>query len=460
MNTIKTFAINTLGCKVNQYDSQQIRELLCRFGLTESDNISSADLLVVNTCCVTQSASAKSRQAIRKFQKQNNNATIIVAGCLPVLSGNELANLSGNIRLIGNRSDLSPTIAQITGQCCEKKCPSKTNKTVGEAIKPQIAKQIKHKNKLSAEDAFSQLPPITAFSGHSRAFLKIQDGCDAHCTYCIIPQVRKNVCNKNVKTVISEAKALIASGHKEIVLTVVFLGAYGQNTTKRKKWDTGKNDWLAALLDDLAGLDGLERLRLSSLEPADVTEKLLDTFCKHDNIAPHLHLPLQSGSEKILKKMCRQYTAADFRATVAKIKARLDRPAITADIIVGFPGESDEDFADTVQMAKDCGFAKMHIFPFSPRENTPAAKMTGKVKSEIIKERSKLLHNLDKKLAKKFRLQFAGERVSIIVEDTNPPQGRCSRYFMVKLPHHKNIQKGDLVCAKLDANCQTAKLIK
>ena len=452
MNTIKTFAINTLGCKVNQYETQQIRELLGRFGLIETDNIPSAELLIVNTCCVTQSASAKSRQAVRKFQKQNPNATIIVAGCLPALSGSELANLSGNIRLIGNRSNLAPTIAQITGRCCEKKCSSKTYKTVGETIKPQTAEEIKHKINLSAEDTFSQLPPITAFSGHSRAFLKIQDGCDARCTYCIIPQIRKNVCNKNVKTIISEAKALIASGHREIVLTGVFLGAYGQNTARRKKWDTTKNDRLAALLDDLAGIDGLERLRLSSLEPADVSEKLLDIFCKHDNIAPHLHLPLQSGSEKILKKMCRQYTAADFRATVAKIKARLDRPAITADIIVGFPGETDEDFADTVQMAEDCGFAKMHIFPFSSRENTAAAKMAPKVKSEIIKERSKLLHNLDKKLAKKFRCQFAGEKVSIIVEDTDPLQGRCSRYFMVKLPKteiDETIQKGDLICTKL-----------
>jgi len=460
---METYAINTLGCKVNQYEGQQIRELLGRFGLTETDDIASAELFIVNTCCVTQNASAKSRQAVRKFQKHNRNATVIVSGCLPASTCNELTNISGNIRLIGNKSDLAPTIAEITGRCCEKKNLScKTNKTVGNSIKPQTAEEIKNKNKLSGEDAFSQLPPITAFSGHSRAFLKIQDGCDGYCSYCIIPQIRKNVCNKNVKTIISEAKSLIASGHKEIVLTGVFLGAYGQKTVRRKLWDPAKKDKLAALLDKLAATDGLKRLRLSSLEPADVTEKLLDIFCTHDNIAPHLHLPLQSGSENILKKMCRQYTAADFRATVARIRQRLDRPAITADIIVGFPGETDEDFADTARMAKDCGFAKMHIFPFSPRANTPAAKMAGKVNSETIKDRSKRLHNLDSQLGEKFRSQFAGENVSIIVEDTAPPQGRCSRYFMVKLNPAglQDIRKGDLICAQMDETCQTAMVIK
>ena len=454
---MKTFAINTLGCKVNQYESQQIRELLTRLALTEASDPTEADLVIINTCCVTGSASAKSRNLIRKAQRQN--ATTVVAGCLPIAGNDELKNIKGNIRIIGRKSDLAPTIAQITGRGYEKKSHTcYTNKTTGIYIKPQTANKIKHKNAFT-EDSFSALPPITAFKGRSRAFLKIQDGCDGYCTYCIIPQIRTNVCNKNVKSVLDEAKTLIRAGHREIVLTGVFLGAYGHNTVRRKKWEDVNKDKLAMLLDKLAQLPGLKRLRLSSLEPADVTEKLLDTFCKHPNIAPHLHLPLQSGSEKILKKMRRQYTAGDFFKTIQRIKSRLDRPAVTTDIIVGFPGETDKDFAETLKLAKNCGFAKMHVFPFSLRKNTSAAEMTPAVKSEIIKERSKTLRNLDKQLAEKFRAQFAGEKVSVIVEDIEPMQGRVERYFMVKLDQTDGIEKpkkGDYIQAKLNKTATSA----
>ncbi|MHC4582096.1 MAG: radical SAM protein, partial [Planctomycetota bacterium] len=224
------------------------------------------------------------------------------------------------------------------------------------------------------------LPALTSFRGQTRAFLKVQDGCDGYCTYCIVPKARPFVHSKPLARALAEAQALVDAGHREIVVTGVFLGAYGQDTVRRQNWPTesrraGNN--LSDLLDKMSVLPGMGRIRLSSLEPADVTQGLLDTLCKHPNIMPHLHLPLQSGSDEVLRRMCRQYRVAQFRETIDLLKSRLDRPAITTDIIVGFPGETDTDFERTVELARDVGFAKMHVFSFSPRKGTAAAEMGG-----------------------------------------------------------------------------------
>jgi threonylcarbamoyladenosine tRNA methylthiotransferase MtaB len=427
---MKTFSIITLGCKVNQYESRQIRELIASLGLKPTDTDQSADIVIVNTCCVTHTASAKSRQAIRKAQKLNPNTTVVITGCLPAGPTDELKNLAGDIHIVSQKSDLPTTLQRLTTTRIRETEPMSSNK-------PSFATKIKDKNAESKYGEFSCLPPLKSFSGQTRAFLKIQDGCDGYCTYCIIPQIRTNVCNKNVKTVLTEAYDLAQAGHKEIVLTGIFLGAYGQNTARRKKWDPDKLDSLADLLDKIAQTPGLERVRLSSLEPADVTDRLIEVFCKHDNIAPHLHLPLQSGSPGILKKMCRQYKIEDFHKSIQKLQQNLDRPAITTDIIVGFPGETEEDFEMSKQIMQQVKFAKSHIFPFSPRKGTPAAKMHPTVDNKVIKERSKILRDLDQKLQKDFKNQFKGENVKVIIESKTPTQGRCERYFIVKLKNKK-----------------------
>jgi threonylcarbamoyladenosine tRNA methylthiotransferase MtaB len=356
--------------------------------------------------------------------------------------------LNENVHLIKQRSELAATLLQIvTGQA------SASNQQAQQfrpdfTIKSENASKVKRKNEL----AFSAtLKPLSSFKGQTRAFLKVQDGCDGYCTYCIIPQVRPFVHSKPVATILHEAQALVKDAHREIVVTGIFLGAYGQDTVRRKNWPNGQNDKLAKLLDKLAEIPGLARIRLSSLEPADVTSRLLDVFFRHRNIMPHLHLSLQSGSNTILKKMCRQYTADDFLEKVELIRFRLDRPAITTDIIVGFPTETDADFEQTVKIAKDVGFAKMHVFAFSPRKGTAAAAMQDKVDTKVIKERSKILRELDAELQRKFREQFIGETATVLIENgTTQPHGRAERYFMVYLKNPAQpIKRNDLIAVRL-----------
>jgi len=454
---MRTFAIETLGCKVNQYESQQIRELLESLGLSQvSDYCQKPDLVVVNTCCVTRTASAKSRQCIRKARKLTPDAVQVVIGCLPTAQTGELNNLGENIHFIRHQDDLAAALNRIVESLPVRRLSHASRPQVFRpfgypSIRPKIESKVKCKNNLSGQVG---LGPLTAFKGHTRAFLKVQDGCDGFCSYCIIPTARPFVRSKPPETVLREAQALVSAGHREIVITGIFLGAYGQKSVRRKTWPHRQNHKLPELLDKIAEIPALERIRLSSLEPSDVTGQLLDTFRNHRNLMPHLHLSLQSGSNAVLRKMCRQYTADDFAATVEQIKAKLDRPAITTDIIVGFPGETDADFERTVQLARRALFAKMHIFRFSPRRGTAAAAMQEPVDNKVIKERSKLLRDLDVELGAMFRRQFIGETATILLENTNGrPSGRSERYFMVALDREAtNYRKNDLVTVRLLEN--------
>jgi len=446
---MKTFAINTLGCKVNQYESQQVRELLERFGLDQVETSEKKpDLVVVNTCCVTHTASAKSRQYIRKAQKLSPDAVIVVSGCLPTVQIGELNNLGENVHLIRHQDGLAATLSQIIDGEAAAHGSRPYQTTI---IKTENASKIKYKNELAHQP---KLPQLTSFKGQTRAFLKIQDGCDGHCSYCIIPKTRPYVRSKPADAAIQEAQALVKAKHREIVVTGIFLGAYGQTSARRKYWDQPQNDRLADLLDRMAEIPNLTRIRLSSLEPADVTPRLLDTFCEHRNIMPHLHLSLQSGSNAVLKKMCRQYKIDEFMRTIELIKSRLDRPAITTDVIVGFPGETDADFQQTLDLARKVGFAKMHVFRFSPRKGTAAAAMQGVVDKRVIKERSRILRNLDTEMGGKFREQFIGETATVLLENGNgQPSGRSERYFMVYLEKTgAKFTKNELVRVKLTKN--------
>ncbi len=448
---MKTFSIITLGCKVNQYESQQIRELLERIGLNQTKMSDKVDVVVINTCCVTRTASAKSRQYIRKAKKQSPHATIVACGCLPTVEIGEMNNLDKDTHIVRQRNELSAMLCQIANGSTSV-LNSQSNELCKDAsIKANNASKFINKNNLYTT---AELTQLNSFKGHTRAFLKVQDGCDGYCSYCIVPKTRPHVHSKLLPIVLEEAQSLVVAGHKEIVVTGVFLGAYGQHTVRRVKWANGQNDKLAVLLDNMAQIPGLARIRLSSLEPADVTDRLLDSFCEHPNIMPHLHLSLQSGSDKILKKMARQYNSDDFRKKVDMVKSRLDRPAITTDIIVGFPGETDADFGQTVDLAKEVGFAKMHIFGFSPRKGTAAALMQGTINPEVIKERSRILRDLDAVLQRKYREQFIGEKATILLEGgAGQPHGRSERYFMVKLRNsHKILKANDLCLVVLTEN--------
>ena len=430
---MKTFAINTLGCKVNQYESQQIRQVLEDFSMSQVAVDEKPDIVVVNTCCVTHVASAKSRQSVRKLRRLNPDSVIIVAGCLAAGPNSELGDFDNNTIIIENKSRLFDELKSfLTKNIAEFQIPDNPD---------------------------PDLTGLTGYSGQTRAFLKVQDGCDGFCSYCIVPKIRSTIYNKPLEQVINEAANLIYAGHAEIVLTGIFLGAYGQKTVRRKHW-TDNSGFLPDLIDKVARIPGLKRLRLSSLEPADVTDKLLDVMCSHDNIMPHLHLPLQSGSAAILKKMCRQYNIDEFKRTIEQVKARLDRPAITTDIIAGFPSETDEDFQQTVRMVEFAEFSKIHVFSYSSRKDTAAVNIRPKVPPEIIAERSKTLRRLDAKLGREFRTRFAGQKVSAIIEGTDPYKGRTERYFMVHFPDAPDtLKQGDLVYGILDNDAINAEII-
>jgi threonylcarbamoyladenosine tRNA methylthiotransferase MtaB len=452
---MKTFSINTLGCKVNQYESQQIRELLERLGLQMADSPEHSDLVVVNTCCVTHTASAKSRQHIRKARKHNPDAAVVVSGCLPTVDTGELdvdgqPQLDG-VHLIRDRADLIATLTRITGPKAAPAISQRAQACQANSIRPKNGDKIKYKKELRPPPALSLL---SSFKGHTRSFLKVQDGCDGYCSYCIVPKARPFVRSKALEQILKEAQTLIKAGHKEIVITGIFLGAFGMDSVRRKTWPDGQNDKLAELLDKMANLPNMDRIRLSSLEPADVTDRLLDILCKHNNIMPHLHLPLQSGSDSVLKRMCRQYGVAQFKKTVDLLKSRLDRPAITTDIIVGFPGETDGDFEHTVELAKEVGFAKIHAFAYSARKGTAAAKMDGAVDDERIKERSRILHDLSIELGREYRNQFLGQHARVLLESGYPqPAGRAERHFNVAINNPaRDLEKNMILDVKLLRN--------
>lgn len=428
-----TFSILTLGCKTNQYEGRQIAEFLEGLGLREAETGERAELYVINTCCVTATASAKSRQYIQRANKANPAGVRVICGCLPAVKSREMTACDGdNVHIISSRDDLAMKLAQIV---------------IGDNPSIKAENGPKIKGGAAGFAKFPKLPLLTSFKGHTRAFLKVQDGCDGLCTYCIVPKVRPNVQSKPIVEAVAEAKQLVSAGHKEIVVTGVNLGAYGRQTVRRtgEQGSRGGENLefrieneecerhLAELLDRLAGVPELKRIRVSSLEPGDISEELLDVFCKHSNIMPHIHLSVQSGSSATLKRMCRPYSAEELREKIAMIKGRLDRPAITCDMIVGFPGETEEDFAETVELAKWAGFSKIHVFGFSLREGTAAAKMKDKIQPKVVKERAEILRKLGDELAFKFREQFVGETCEVLIEDNEPMSGRCERYFLVQV---------------------------
>jgi len=479
---LRSFAILTLGCKVNQYESQQIRQLLETFGLAQTDAAHTPQLVVINTCCVTHTASAKSRHLINQAQKHGPTA-VVICGCLPTVETDELKALGENVHVVKNRCDLAATLSRLVhtestapDSARPDRDPKRDASRLGTPpasagvmssphlhptdtlIRPESDAKVKCEKDLCPSE---ELPPLTSFQNQTRAFLKIQDGCDAFCSYCIIPTARPHVRFKKPEEILSEATALVSAGHKEIVLTGVHIGSYGQTTARRRRWPTTENPHLPTLLDQVARVPGLARIRLSSLDPADVTPALLDVFCAHPNLMPHLHLSLQSGSDNVLRRMARPYTADDFRAKVALICSRLDRPAITTDIIVGFPGETDADFDQTMALAKEVAFAKMHVFVFSARKGTAAAKMQPKVPPEVKKARSRILRDLDLTLQSQFRAQFLGEMAQILIESTNSHAGgRAERYFEVEVLHgtyrtngtNGTYAAGDIVAARLEEN--------
>jgi len=424
------FSITTLGCKVNQYDGAALAGSLLRAGMSPAEAGVQPDLVVINTCCVTATAMRKSRQTIRRLLRKTPDAAVLVTGCYSDYDAEAIISVLASLGvprrrayIAGHHSDLAGVVRKIvsglqTGEPSIESPVSRGAARNSASIKTRRLAAVKRK-----APGTRKIGAIRAFPNRQRAFVKVQDGCDAFCAYCVVPYVRPVVWSRTVEEVTRECRTLVESGHREIVLSGVFLGAFGRHTAIRRRWDN-RTSALPGLLEEIAGIDGLWRVRLSSLEPGDVTGELLDVFVSNPKVAPHFHLPLQSGSARILKRMRRQYTPEEFRRTVRRIRSALDRPAITTDVIVGFPGESDGDFAETLEIASFAGFAKIHTFPFSPIEGTVAWKYRHEAPPrDVVKERIRRLGELGASLAADYRSLFVGDRMEAVVESSHPAAG-------------------------------------
>src|SRR5262245_43654722 len=316
----------TLGCKVNQYETQYVKELLEHAGWAEAGDGDRADLCVVNTCTVTHEGDAKSRQLVRRLHHDHPSAAVVVMGCYATRDPDAVRRLPGVTHVIADKGRLFEELAPY--------------------------------------GVTAPLPGISRFDGHQRAFVKVQDGCLLHCSFCIIPSVRPVVRSRPIAEIADEVSRLVESGYREIVLTGIHLGQYGIDLSKGRPKEHWSRLW--HLLDRLAALPGDFRIRLSSLEAAEARDDLVRVLRDHPRICPHLHLCLQSGSDRILKATKRRYTAAGFLERCRCLKETLDRPAFTTDVIIAFPGETDADFEDTCRVVREVGFAKVHVFSFSP----------------------------------------------------------------------------------------------
>ncbi len=430
------FDITTLGCKVNQYDGQALATSLETTGCIQAKLGEQIDLLIINTCCITTTAMSKSRNALRRAVRKNPNAALIITGCYCDYDQSQLRKTLDNLNvptdrrlLTGHHQDVAGNI-QAFVQSLRQANPADTRRDDSPPMSsgPSTIRARRLAAVKRNVAATRNLPAIRRFSGRQRAFVKVQDGCDAFCSYCVVPYTRARVWSRPAGEILDECRQLVAGGHKEIVLCGVFLGAFGHRTTIRRKWPSQTNA-LAELLRQVCDIDGLWRVRLSSLEPGDVTDELLDTIAEDPKAACHLHLPLQSGSGEILRSINRQYTAQQYRQTVRRVREALDRPALTTDIIVGLPGETDADFAETLDVAREADFAKIHAFPFSAIEGTAAWQRRHEAPPpKVVKARMAELAELEAKSAMGYRQGFVGTTVEALVE--RPRRGKTSRQAM------------------------------
>ena len=375
----RTIKFYTLGCKANQYDTQCIREDFLGSGFKEQDEGKKAEIYVINTCTVTHRADSGSLNLVRRAKRENPKAAIVVTGCLAELDRDKIALVDRNILIAGNNQ--KRRIVALF-----RKYPVSGN---GKGI--------------------------SYFKGHTRAFLKIQDGCNNACSYCKVPLVRGASVSRPLAEIIDEAKRLAENDYKEIVLTGICLGSWGKDLEPRVG--------LTEVIKRLEGVRGIARIRLSSIELQDVSEELIKHMAASDKLCRHLHIPLQSGDDSILKKMHRRYTRAEYLAKIKNIKRRIPGIAITTDVLVGFPGESEKNFLNTAGVIKEIQPLKVHLFPYSKREHTFAAlRFKEGAQPLVMKQRCGFLRGVSEKCAREFKKRFLDKKTSVLIE------GRCRFY--------------------------------
>ncbi|MCY4404376.1 MAG: tRNA (N(6)-L-threonylcarbamoyladenosine(37)-C(2))-methylthiotransferase MtaB [Candidatus Poribacteria bacterium] len=387
---MKTAKLITMGCKVNQYDTQSMSETLERNGYVIVDDTRPADLYLINTCTVTNTADQKARQVVRKAIRQNPNADILVTGCYAESDRKAIEEIPGVTLVFGNRekADIQNYI---------NKLQTKTHLQ----IQPVQHDAIREHARFSSG--------VSSSGKRTRALIKVQDGCSAFCTYCIIPYVRGRMTSRPLSDIVSEAQRIADSGIKEIVITGVHLGAYGQ--------DTGRDKDIADILERIHDIEGIERIRFSSIEPMYFPEILTERMSSLPKCMSHFHIPIQSGSDKVLQDMRRRYSTSQYAGLVDNLRNRFtDDVGITTDIMVGFPGETDTEFKDSLKFVEKVGFSQLHVFRYSPRKGTPAATYPDQVSSHISSSRSREMISLGEKLSASFRKRMLGKCKNVLVE--------------------------------------------
>ena len=412
---MKRVAFYTLGCKVNQYETEAMLELFEKEGYEKAETEDYADVYVINTCTVTHMSDRKSRQYIRRMKKKNPDAIIAVVGCYSQVSPEEILSID-EVNLVMGTNDRKKIVEEV-----KKIDASRKVSTVDDIMKVKAFEEIE----------------INKTNGKTRAFLKIQDGCDRYCSYCIIPYARGRVRSRDLESIVKEVENLAANGYKEVVLTGIHVASYGKDI---KETDIKLLD----VIKQINNIEGIERIRLSSVEPILFTDEFVEAVSTMDKVCPHYHLSLQSGCDETLKRMKRRYTTEEYKTIVDRLRAAIPNVSITTDVIVGFPGETNEEFDKTYEFLKDIELTHMHIFKYSPRKGTPAATMENQVDPSTKHERSEKLLQLNEENFKKFGQKMLDKEFNVLFEQKvgdNKFEGLTENYVKVIVESDKDLSE-------------------
>ncbi|MFT8313367.1 MAG: tRNA (N(6)-L-threonylcarbamoyladenosine(37)-C(2))-methylthiotransferase MtaB [Clostridium sp.] len=413
-------AFVTLGCRVNQYETEAMAEKFIKEGFQVVTHSDAADVYVINTCTVTNMGDRKSRQMISKVKKLNGEAIIAVVGCYSQVASNEISKIDGVDVILGTKN--KGQIVYFVNRAMNEK------------------KQIIAVNDVFTDKTFEELN-IEEYQDRTRAFLKIQDGCNRFCSYCLIPYARGGVCSKEPEKVLKEVKKLADHGFKEIILSGIHTASYGVDI---------KGDYnLVSLLEEIDEIQGINRVRIGSIDPTFFTEGVIERISSLKKLCPHFHLSLQSGCDETLKRMNRKYTSEEYKNIVTDLRNNIKDVSITTDVIVGFPGETDEEFDTTYNFLKEIKLSKMHIFKYSPREGTKASEMKNQIDGNTKEKRSKALIELNDRLEREFISRFIGTKAEVLYEDVfkennNLYEGYTPNYIKVVSRSNKSL------CSKIE----------
>ena len=412
---MKKVAFYTLGCKVNQYETEAMLELFEKEGYEKAETEDYADVYVINTCTVTHMSDRKPRQYIRRMKKKNPDAIIAVVGCYSQVSPEEILSID-EVNLVMGTNDRKKIVEEV-----KKIDASRKVSTVDDIMKVKAFEEIE----------------INKTNGKTRAFMKIQDGCDRYCSYCIIPYARGRVRSRDLESIVKEVENLASNGYKEVVLTGIHVASYGKDI---KDSDIKLLDVIKQIND----IEGIERIRLSSVEPILFTDEFVEAVSTMDKVCPHYHLSLQSGCDETLKRMKRRYTTEEYKAIVDRLRAAIPNVSITTDVIVGFPGETNEEFDKTYEFLKDIELTHMHVFKYSPRKGTPAATMENQVDPSTKHDRSEKLLQLNEENFNKFGQKMLDKEFNVLFEQKvgdNKYEGLTENYVKVIVESDNDISE-------------------